>query len=355
MDTRKIDLLNIGLVIVSLLLAFWMPFALFLFSYAVLGPLHYMTEINWLDERNYFSKSKSTPWLLGIFVFLICLGSFYVDGSRTETFASFYHWAKTSFAGGLFEGLRTVLMHLAFLALVLAVALVAFRSWSLRLLVFVIGCLVSFLFKSSTNYLIIVGSLLPTIIHVSIFTGLFMLYGAMKSESRPGYGAVLVFILAHLIIMFWPIQASDYFLAKNGPVTERFVQSGFHNLLYQLGIILGLTSSSSKFIVNSELGVRLGIFLGFAYTYHYLNWFSKTSVIKWHQVSKRKLAWAIIIWIASIVLYAYDYKIGLMALLFLSFLHVVFEFPLNYVSIAGIASGLFKRVKGTGQSQKGMA
>ena len=34
------------------------PFKLFLFSYAFLGPLHYLTEINWLSENNYFVKSS---------------------------------------------------------------------------------------------------------------------------------------------------------------------------------------------------------------------------------------------------------------------------------------------------------
>jgi hypothetical protein len=31
-------------------------------------------------------------------------------------------------------------------------------------------------------------------------------------------------------------------------------------------------------------------FIAFAYTYHYLNWFSKTDIIRWHVVSQRRIA-----------------------------------------------------------------
>ena len=48
------DLLNIAFMVLALSLAIFLPFELFLFSYAVLGPLHYLTEIHWLRKRNYF-------------------------------------------------------------------------------------------------------------------------------------------------------------------------------------------------------------------------------------------------------------------------------------------------------------
>ena len=31
---------------------------MFLFAYAFLGPLHYLTEISWLHDRQYFAKGK---------------------------------------------------------------------------------------------------------------------------------------------------------------------------------------------------------------------------------------------------------------------------------------------------------
>lgn len=43
--------------ILSCGVAFIYPFELFVFSYAVLGPLHYLTEISWLHDRNFFAQS----------------------------------------------------------------------------------------------------------------------------------------------------------------------------------------------------------------------------------------------------------------------------------------------------------
>src|SRR2546427_4816034 len=57
-NTDKINYLNIGLMLLSLGVAFFIPFELFLFSYAILGPLHYLTEISWLHERKYFTESE---------------------------------------------------------------------------------------------------------------------------------------------------------------------------------------------------------------------------------------------------------------------------------------------------------
>jgi len=351
MDSRKVDFLNIGLIVLSLLAAFWMPFGLFLFSYAILGPLHYLTEINWLDERAYFSKSKSTPWLLGGFVLLICFASFFAEGARNPSLAGFRAFVNESFAKGFFELMVSWVVHLAFLSFVVAVALAAFKDWKFRILIVILGIAIAYVFRSNNTYTLLVGSMLPTFIHVCVFTGLFMLYGAMKSGSRPGYASVIVFVLAHLAIAFWPIDARQHFLASADPVKERFFESGFQNVIYQLGLVLGKVTQGSNFMLNSELGIRMGIFLAFAYTYHYLNWFSKTSIIRWHEVSKRKLIWAVVIWIISIALYAYNYRVGLLALLFLSLLHVVFEFPLNYMSISGIVSGLGQRM-GWGNSSK---
>lgn len=345
MESRKVDLLNIGLILLSLLAAFWMPFGVFLFSYAVLGPLHYLTEINWLDERAYFSKSTSTPWLLGAFVFLICLGSYFAEGAQNPGLAGFRSTIEQSFAAGFFKVLSASVVHLLFLSFVLAVSLCAFNDWRLRLLIFGLGITVAYAFDKSQSYTLFIGSMLPTIIHVTLFTGVFMLYGAMKADSRPGYSAVLVFILAHVVIVFWPIDAGRYALESGSRVSESFTRSGFNQVEYHLALLLGSIARGTDFVVSSALGVRLAIFLAFAYTYHYLNWFSKTSIIRWHLVPKRKLVWAVVIWAASIALYLYDYRVGLLALLFLSLLHVVFEFPLNYLSVSGVLTGIGKKLK----------
>lgn len=62
-----INSLNIGLMIISCLAAYALPFELFLFSYAVLGPLHYMTQICWLHDRAYFTRdTRGRKWWLAL-------------------------------------------------------------------------------------------------------------------------------------------------------------------------------------------------------------------------------------------------------------------------------------------------
>jgi hypothetical protein len=95
----------------------------------------------------------------------------------------------------------------------------------------------------------------------------------------------------------------------------------------------------------STIGIMLMRFIAFAYLYHYLNWFSKTEVIRWHKVPKIRFAAVIILWLLACGAYAYDYSIGLNFLFFLSFTHVLLEFPLNIVSIVGIGTESFSILK----------
>ena len=71
-------------------------------------------------------------------------------------------------------------------------------------------------------------------------------------------------------------------------------------------------------------------FIAFAYTYHYLNWFSKTSIIRWHQVNRSRLIGIVALWLLAVGLYGFDYRVGFIALYTLSFMHVFLEFPLNW-------------------------
>ncbi len=72
--------------------------------------------------------------------------------------------------------------------------------------------------------------------------------------------------------------------------------------------------------------------IAFAYTYHYLNWFSKTSIIQWHNISRTRFLVIIAVWLVSAGAYAYDYRLGLRWLFFMSLTHVFLEFPLNHLT-----------------------
>src|ERR1700757_4910012 len=83
MNAKTIDTVNIGLMLVSCVLAFALPFELFLFSYAVLGPLHYLTEITWLHKRDYFSNGKfDYIWLV-----ILCTVLFLLNWVFTGNYA----------------------------------------------------------------------------------------------------------------------------------------------------------------------------------------------------------------------------------------------------------------------------
>ena len=56
--TQRVDAANLGLMVLSCIVAFILPFEVFLFSYGVLGPLHYLTEIGWLHKKGYFTTGK---------------------------------------------------------------------------------------------------------------------------------------------------------------------------------------------------------------------------------------------------------------------------------------------------------
>src|SRR5581483_6211306 len=117
---------------------------------------------------------------------------------------------------------------------------------------------------------------------------------------------------------------------------KTLIQSGFVNVNGAFIQIFKLGAATRETIFSSDIGFGIMRFIAFAYTYHYLNWFSKTSVIKWHQVPRQWLLSVIVLWIFSVGLYAYSYETGLMVLYFLSMLHVFLEFPLNYRSFIGI-------------------
>jgi hypothetical protein len=95
-ETTKINYLNIGLMLISCVVAFYLPFDLFLFAYAVLGPAHYLTEISWLHERNYFTKGKKDYlWLCLLSVLIFICGYVLKD---VKYFQSNLIWYKLSTA-----------------------------------------------------------------------------------------------------------------------------------------------------------------------------------------------------------------------------------------------------------------
>ncbi|MDO8998656.1 MAG: hypothetical protein Q7W45_02745 [Bacteroidota bacterium] len=317
----KINYGNVALIVISTAIAIFFPFELFLFSYAILGPLHYLTEIGWLHDKQYYTKKKYDFSLLVALSLLIAL----------PVIGLLLHF-KTGISS---EQINQFM----YIAVVAAIIFVFVEKPIYRIVGFALAILT---LKFSNNFYLVLSVFLPTLIHVFIFTALFMLYGALKTKSKSGYISFWTMILFPVIIIYIFSGYTSYTISDYGfNAYKSFEAINFFSLKNFSTINTSTNETITQGIYFSKAGIILMRFIAFAYTYHYLNWFSKTEVIKWHKVPKRRLLIIVILWLISIAAYAFDYKTGFQCLFFLSFLHVLLELPLNIISIKGIFSELF--------------
>jgi len=403
----KINFLNIGLMLITAVFAFFLPFETFLLAYAFLGPLHYLTEISWLHDRQYFTKGKYD------FVPLLLIGVALSYAAFAKDFEFNIDFYKEFVALNLFDKL-----------LVLALFSSLLFAFVKNLVVKIIAILFIFIFisgwlapenaaeNSKSTTIFALTSLVPTLIHVYLFTGLFMLFGALKSRSKTGLLSVLAFIIVPIFLVFGlPVQTKTNYISDYGkeayyadgdgffytnvsildhfrlmnepnltnkqyldsiinkdsktnqtPIAERQrITDSLSDKLNQAFIVpnpeseyymrpipakLAIPIESKDYYWNyvffSGFGIMLMRFIAFAYMYHYLNWFSKTEVIRWHKVPKIRFVAVLLLWLTACALYAYNYSLGLSFLFFLSFTHVLLEFPLNMVSIVGIGKETYQ-------------
>ena len=323
-----VDIINICLIVISFIVALKIPFSLFLLAYAILGPLHYLTEIFWLDKQSYFLiNKKDFRWLVIIGVIATGLMLSRYIPSLAHTGLLKYHTST------IFNGL-------IFLSLILSIICTLFKQTSQRIIAFSVSCIIAYGIYKTQIYIAIFSLFIFTIIHVCFFTALFMLYGAMKNRSKVSYLALLMYIFCILLYCIIPIQTSNYTIS----ILEQtaITKGGFLRLNASIATLLG-GIKSNHYSLLSETAIRIQCFIAFVYTYHYLNWFSKVEIIRWNVVSVKVKVITFIVWLIAISLYAYNYTIGILSVFILSLLHVLLEFPLNIISIKGIIMLLVKR------------
>jgi hypothetical protein len=330
MNSRQIDLLNIGLIILSFLLACIIPFKLFVFSYAVLGPLHYITEINWLKKKSYFLEQ---PTSIRFFVGVALLVSLPVL-LKTPLFSEFVEMPIVYQSANFVSKYSNLLI---LTSLVAALGLVVYKRFSQIYGLMSLVLIVLFLaLKFIPGQILVLAAFIPTLIHVYIFTMLFMLFGALKSSEKTAYATIFLLALVPVFILILPIQQDTFWL--DNQTRGMFSTLGFDGFSTK---ITKLFSSSDRPDQLAVFGLKIQIFISFAYTYHYLNWFSKTSIIGWNR-NNSLLGNALIVvaWIGSVSLYFLENKLGLALLFTLSLLHVLMEFPLNARSIQVVSQSL---------------
>ena len=365
-DTR-INVLNIVLMLLSCAAAFIMPFEVFLFAYAFMGPLHYLTEISWLHDRQYFAKGKYD------FLILLAIG---VILSVWDLAQNYGWWPYNSEESGEAAKSWNIYEKLMFIAFFSGIIVAFIKNHLLKIvgiaLVFFISLgIYGQLYNDNLadggkegTLTMLLTSFVPTLIHVYVFTGFFMLFGALKSRSVSGVWSVVIFVICPLLLFFLftdktfvPVTGYGKAAYGNALSGEGFFGLNQQILSEFLNKNIGDTPAAittneqyrefysqewSRLVFHSQTGIIVTRFIAFAYTYHYLNWFSKTEIIRWHKVPKIRFIAVVIIWIISLALYAYNYKVGLQWLFFLSFTHVLLEFPLNFTSMVGIGKELRK-------------
>ena len=205
--TEKIDILNIFLILFSLVLAVVLPFKLFLFSYAVLGPLHYLTEINWLNDKSYFVERRN-KFLIP--VILIALGISIIN------IISFYNVEVILF-GDIFKSDWYQLTlpwtnHLIFVCFAFAILIFVKpnKTWLFYIVWLLVFAFIALFLDRLETYKIWFGTFFPTIVHVYLFTGLFMLYGALKSKSKWGIVSFLTMLSVIFILAFIDVSLFDF-------------------------------------------------------------------------------------------------------------------------------------------------
>jgi hypothetical protein len=295
---RITDSIHLGLMLLALALTYLVPFELLLLSYVVLGPAHYATEISWLHDRKYFLPQRGIAIALAATAIIAAL----IDNASWFGFV----------------------MWVAFVAC----ALLAATTTALQSTMLVMGAFVlTGIMLSSGATMAVVGILLPTLVHVSLFTLVFMVLGAFRSGEKTQWILVALYLVAIALILLAPPSAATLV-----PSFAAAAHDYFANVAPALGRLSG--------IPDLLLDTRLISLLAFIYTYHYLNWFIKAEVIRWNAMSRRRLALVVAASTASTALYFYDYAFGFTVLLALSLAHIVLEFPLNSLALRQLGAAI---------------
>lgn len=280
-------------------------------SYAFLGQLHYLTEISWLHDRKYFVPQRFTRVFLfvSLAVLVVAFNSFgLLKGTPVQ---------------GLVDHNAVVMMGVFGL-----LAVLLFAKTVLGKVVGSGGVVVACVLLQGHFVNVVFGLLLVTLVHVFVFTGIFVWSGLRKQPNGAGYAFAALYLLVPLLCFVLPIQWSA--------APTHWAQQTY-NLVFSVLNTTLLNEMGHPIVVRevftAPISLDLTRFIAVAYTYHYLNWFSKPTVIQWHKVSLQRWTVIGVVWLGTVGLHLHNYALGFVVLLGLSFAYVVLEFPLNQLSI----------------------
>ena len=325
---------NFVALMVSAVAASVAPLHVFIFVYAFVGPLHYLTEIAWLKKKEFYFRggtvSQQVYVAIAVALCVVVSVDFYV------------HRGLTGYAIG-------ILMVLSLGALVK------------NPLVLMSALAAGFVARFFVHGLVIfVAAILPTIVHVYVFTMLFMVSGLVREKRRAGLPWMLgstnpLLLLALPVLLLaarWSYPAPGSYWVH--------AEAGFSALHGYLVRLLGHNLHPDASILTDPAAAAVLRFLAFIYSFHYLNWFLKTELLEWHKVSRRSWVWIAALYGVSVGCYLWNFVVGFYLVNFLSMLHVFLEFPLNWHtgrfltdSVARVWSGGLARKINTDSAHSG--
>jgi hypothetical protein len=276
------------------------PLQVFIFAYAFVGPLHYLTEMAWLERKEfYLGDGVVSPRIYVAIATLLCIAAsvdFYV------------HHGWTGYAIG-------ILLVLSLSARV--------KNPYVLIAAMAAGYLAKFLVHGLA---IFIGAIIPTIVHVYVFTIFFIVSGLVREQKR-----TLLAWLNPILLLGMPafLLMARWSYATPGPFWVN-AESGFAALHGYLVGLLGHNLHPDATILADPAAAGVLRFLAFIYLFHYLNWFAKTELLKWHRVSAQ--SWWLIggLYAVSVGCYLWNFTVGFYIVNFLSLMHVFLEFPLNW-------------------------
>lgn len=270
--------------------AAWRPVETLVYSYAVLGPAHYLTQISWLERRGFAAADPRDGRIMALLVLPLA-----AVGMRPDS-----PWWGASVAycvSAAFVPSRPAKFLLAAAGAVVA-ALLAARGWTLWAL------------------------LLPSLIHVYLFTAMFLLTGAKRERTAPAATAAFLHLAVGALLVF----------AGRGPAPmPEALRSGVGFFLPVAGALQARLGREGWEGTSAVLA-----FMGFAYLYHYLNWFTKAGFLGWHRMERGRAVWLTLAYAAALSLYARSFETGFLASAWLGLAHVLLELPLDARALLGL-------------------
>ncbi|HYR27316.1 MAG TPA: hypothetical protein VEU30_02550, partial [Thermoanaerobaculia bacterium] len=219
MKSDSVERVNSALMAAACVAAFLAPFHVFLLAYAVLGPLHYLTEISWLHDRDYFAPRRGPRrwWLLLVGAAMAVLLYGYVSNDLLQRPVS--------------PTLEIGMVYLVFAS----AALLLYVRHPVNAAVLVLMVVAALAMFSDARGYALLAYFIVTIVHVLVFTAAFVLHGALRRKSGAALVSLGVFIAC----------VASFFLVRTPAAFEtsariREIYSFFEPLNQQLIALLGV-------------------------------------------------------------------------------------------------------------------